>query len=74
MRPKYSLLDAASCTLFIESSTNLTHWTCLPSNSFTETSRDNLPATGTSRITIRFDDTLPSPEPKTFYRAGWELP
>ena len=67
-------LDAASCTLFVESSTNLTHWTRLPSNRFIETARDNLPATGTSRITIRLNDTLPGPEPKTFYRAGWELP
>ena len=30
--------------------------------------------TRTSRITIRLNDSLPGPEPKTFYRAGWELP
>ncbi|MEY4243042.1 MAG: hypothetical protein RLZZ245_627 [Verrucomicrobiota bacterium] len=67
-------LDATDCTLFVESSTDLTHWTRLPSNSFQEIARDNLPATGTSRITIRLNDALSSAEPKTFYRAGWNLP
>jgi hypothetical protein len=67
-------LDATDCTLFVESSTDLRNWTRLPSNSFTETSRDNLPATGTSRITIRLNGTLPGAGNQTFYRAGWNLP
>ncbi len=67
-------LDATDCTLFVESSTDLTNWTRLPSNSFREIARDNLPATGTSRITIRLNDSLPSTEANTFYRAGWNLP
>jgi hypothetical protein len=67
-------LDAKDCTLFVESSADLTHWTRLPSNSFTEISRDNFPATGTSRITIRLNDSLPGNAPRTFYRAGWNLP
>jgi alkaline phosphatase D len=66
-------LDADGDSLFVESSTDLETWTRLPSNSFTEISRDNLPATGTSRITIRLNQPLPGPDPKTFYRAGWLL-
>jgi hypothetical protein len=66
-------LDAAGCTLYVESSTTLKTWTRLPANSFNEISRDNLPATGTSRITIRLNQPLPGPDPKTFYRAGWDL-
>jgi hypothetical protein len=53
---------------------NLDNWARLPSNSFAETSRDNLPATGTSRITIRLKDPLPGSAPQSFYRAGWDLP
>jgi hypothetical protein len=67
-------LDTTGWTLFVESSTNLQQWTRLPSNSFREVSRDNLPATGTSRITIRLNASLPGPAAKTFYRAGWLLP
>jgi alkaline phosphatase D len=67
-------LDAEDCTLFVESSTDLTHWTRLPSNSFTEIARDNLPATGTSRITIRLTNSLPGAQSNVFYRAGWNLP
>ncbi len=67
-------LDAADCTLFVESSTDLTHWTRLPSNSFHEIARENHPATGTSRITVRLNDSLPGSTPQTFYRAGWNLP
>ena len=67
-------LDATDCTLFVESSTDLKNWTRLPSNSFREIARDNLPATGTSRITIRLNESLPAADPKTFYRAGWNLP
>jgi hypothetical protein len=67
-------LDATDCTLFVESSTDLTNWSRLLSNSFREIARDNHPATGTCRITIRLNDSLPGTEPNTFYRAGWNLP
>ncbi|MGL5019880.1 MAG: hypothetical protein ACRDBP_17220, partial [Luteolibacter sp.] len=67
-------LDATDCTLFVESSTDLENWSRLPANSFREVARDNLPAAGTSRITIRLNDSLPGTEAKIFYRAGWNLP
>jgi alkaline phosphatase D len=67
-------LDASACTLMVESSADLKTWTRLPSNSFTEIARDNLPASGTSRITIRLNESLPGAAPASFYRAGWDLP
>jgi hypothetical protein len=59
---------------FEGTSPDLPSWTRLPSNSFPEISRDNVPATGTSRIIIRLSDSLPGSGPETFDRAGWELP
>jgi hypothetical protein len=67
-------LDPTGCTLIVEATSDLKTWTRLPSNSFTETSRDNFPATGTSRITIRLNVPVPESEPRKFYRAGWDLP
>lgn len=66
-------LDTTGCTLFVESSPDLRVWTRLPSNSFTETARDNMPSSGTSRITIRLNNTLPGNDPNLFYRAGWDF-
>ena len=66
-------LDAAECTLFVESSTDLKNWTRLLSNGFSETARDDFPATGTSHISIGLHGFLPSPDPGKFYRAGWNL-
>jgi hypothetical protein len=66
-------LDAIGTSMVVESTADLNTWTRLPSNSFTETSRDNQPATGTSRITIRLNDPVPGPAPRQLFRVGWEL-
>ena len=67
-------VDAASSRMIVETTSTLGGWQEVPSNSYVETGRENFPGSGTSRVSIRLLDTVPSPEGKRFYRARWELP
>ncbi len=67
-------LDPAASRMVVETSSNLDGWEEVPANSYVETGRENFPISGTSRISIRLTDALPTPGGKRFYRARWELP
>ncbi|MEM7392566.1 MAG: thrombospondin type 3 repeat-containing protein [Verrucomicrobiota bacterium] len=65
-------LEAAFCTLAVQTSSNLIDWLDLPANSFHETERVHAPAEGTSRITIQLDPP-PEEETRLYYRAFWRF-
>ncbi|BCX48830.1 cell wall associated biofilm protein [Haloferula helveola] len=67
-------LDAESCTLLVEAGDDLTTWLPLPSNRYTETSRADFPAEGTTRITLRLTTPVPESELRKFYRGRWLTP
>jgi hypothetical protein len=66
-------LDPALSRVIVETSAALDGWQQVPSNSYAETGRENFPADGTSRVSIRLTEPLPTPAGKRFYRASWEL-
>lgn len=67
-------LNPSAANLVVESNPGLDGaWTPLPSNSYLETSRENFPANGTSRISVRFNEPLPADQPQQFYRARWQF-
>jgi hypothetical protein len=66
-------VDPAVFRMIVETTATLDDWQDVPANSYVETGRENFPASGTSRISIRLTDTVPAPEGKRFYRARWEL-
>ncbi len=66
-------VNPAISKVVIETTSSLNGWQEVLSNSYIETSRENFPADGTSRISLRLIDTVPSPEGKRFYRARWVL-
>ncbi len=66
-------LDPATSKVLVETSSALSGWTEVPANSYVETGRQNFPATGTSRVSLRLTDTLAPPPGIRFYRARWEL-
>lgn len=67
-------VDPAASKMIVEATASLEDWQEVPANSYVETGRENFPADGTSRVSIRLTDTITSPEGKRFYRARWELP
>ena len=66
-------LDPAVSRIIVETSHMLDGWQEVPANSYTETGRENFPADGTSRISIRLADTPGPANDRRFYRARWEL-
>jgi hypothetical protein len=66
-------VDPAASKMVVETTDSLNGWQQVPSNSYIETGRENFPSSGTSRVSIRLIDTVPSPSGKRFYRARWEL-
>lgn len=65
-------LDATSGTLVVERSDGLAGWAPLPSNSYEEVAREEFPASGTTRITLRLVEPLPLPElSRVFFRGRW---
>jgi hypothetical protein len=67
-------LNPGSAGLIVESSPGLgERWTPLPSNSYRESSRENFPATGTSRITVNLNEPLPPTQRRQFFRARWKF-
>lgn len=66
-------LDPAISRMIVETSATLGAWQEAPSNSYIETGRENFPADGTSRVSIRLIDIVPASENRRFYRARWEL-
>ncbi len=68
-------LDAEGCTMVVETTEDLDEWTPLPANSYEEIARDDLPGSGTARITLRLVDELPvATHAKRFYRGRWIVP
>ncbi|MFM7180886.1 MAG: alkaline phosphatase D family protein [Verrucomicrobiales bacterium] len=59
--------------LLVEACSDLNDWNPLPSNSYVETGRQNNPALGTTRVSIRVTEPLSPSSPKKFYRAGWVI-
>jgi hypothetical protein len=66
-------LDPAVSKVIVETSATLEGWQEVPANSYVETGRENFPADGTSRVSIRLTDSVPDAEGKRFYRARWDL-
>jgi hypothetical protein len=67
-------VDPAIARMVVEVSGTLDGWQEVPANSYVETGRENFPADGTSRVSIRLTDTVTAPEGRRFYRARWNLP
>jgi hypothetical protein len=57
--------------LIVEAGSALDDWNPLPSNSYIETGRQNNPALGTTRVSIRVTEPLAPSTQKKFYRARW---
>jgi phosphodiesterase/alkaline phosphatase D-like protein len=66
-------IDPALSKVIVETSDALDGWQHVPSNSYAETGRENFPGDGTSRVSIRLTEPLPTPAGKRFYRARWDL-
>lgn len=67
-------LNQDNAGLIVETSIGLEgDWTPLPSNSYIESSRENFPDSGTSRITISLTESPPLEQPSRFYRARWRF-
>jgi hypothetical protein len=64
-------LDPGVSKIIVESSGTLGAWQEVPANSYVETGRENHPASGTSRVSIRLNDITPAAEGKRFFRARW---
>ena len=67
-------VDPDAAKMIVETTSTLDAWQEVPANSYVETGRENFPSSGTSRVSIRLTDTVPSQAGKRFYRARWELP
>ncbi|MBK1825793.1 alkaline phosphatase D family protein [Haloferula rosea] len=68
----YPLMPSAP-QLLVETSTDLTSWAPVPSNSYEEIGRNNNPSDGTSQVVIRLDDSIQASPGRKFYRARWLL-
>ncbi|MCU0781549.1 MAG: hypothetical protein MUF04_10680, partial [Akkermansiaceae bacterium] len=61
----------SSAKIIVETTSGLDAWQQVPANSYVETSRENFPGDGTSRVSIRLTETGLTPEGKRFYRGRW---
>lgn len=66
-------LEPAEASILVETNTGLDGtWTPMPSNSYVETGRENFPSDGTSRVSIRLNESIAPSQARRFYRARWE--